>query len=185
MIIKLDIDGVLRDMLTPMVECYNKEFGTSLTKEDITDYDVQVSFPEFAKRGIDGFKFFFEEHMRETIIDAKSFYGICDAIKKFKDNGHIIKIVSYQPSVHAKIKTLEWLDRNGVDYDYIVFTNKPSKKDIPCDAIIDDRCEYLDEVDEHVIRMCIDQPYNRHKDYQIRAGSLNELAADLFETNMS
>ena len=62
MIIKLDIDGVLRDMESPMIRLYNKRFGTHMKLGDLVSYDIDKSFPLFRNAGIDGHKFFFEEH---------------------------------------------------------------------------------------------------------------------------
>lgn len=162
MIIKLDIDGVLRDMITPMVQLYNEKFNVELTPEDVIDYDINISFPLFEKNGINGFKFFFDDNADKTITNAKSLNKASEATHLLHNNGHIIHIVSYQPSPKAQIETLSWLEKNNIYYDFITFTNTRDKTIVPCDMIIDDCPIYLDAEDDSVKKICIALPYNRN-----------------------
>jgi 5'(3')-deoxyribonucleotidase len=43
-IIKIDCDGVLRNMLPLMCDLYNDYYDDNLTIEDITDFDVNKIF---------------------------------------------------------------------------------------------------------------------------------------------
>lgn len=158
--IKLDIDGVLRNMADPMVKIYNETFGTNMTSDDIFTYDVQKAFP---KLGCDAFKFFFTDHALETIINAPIYDGAKEAVDILRSHGYKVVIVSYQPNLSAKIETLNWLSRHNIEYDGISFTNKPSKSIIHCDIIIDDNVDYLTEV-ESEYKVCIDQAYNKGAD---------------------
>jgi len=160
MTIKLDIDGVLRNMEDPMVEVYNKTFNQHLTRDDVFTYDVDKAFPLI---GGNAFDFFFNKHAQETIIDAKPYEGVAAAVDTLRKYGCKVIIVSYQPSFQAKVETLKWLDRYNIHYDDIIFTNSQSKALVKCDIIIDDRLEYLNECPEEY-KICINHAYN--KDYE-------------------
>ena len=40
MIIKIDVDGVIRNINKSMVDLYNRDFFDSIKVDDITEYDV-------------------------------------------------------------------------------------------------------------------------------------------------
>lgn len=162
----VDIDAVLRDMLTPMIEIYNSDFNENLTLEDVKDYDVDVSFPQIALHSdMCAYDYFFSFHSSEIVRHAPAIENAAEALDLLRSHGHEVIIVSYQPTLNMKIQTLHWLAEHGMHYDKIVFTDTPSKKSISnhCDYIIDDRPEYLEE--STAIQVCIDYPYNRYKSY--------------------
>ena len=160
MIIKLDIDGVLRDMESPMIRLYNEKFQTHMKLGDLVSYDIDESFPLFRNTGIDGHKFFFEDHLQECYIDADVYEGAAEAVKLLRERDHIIHIVSYQPSLKAQKATLEWLNANNIKFDDITFTDIKDKTYVPCDVIIDDCPEYIDSEPESVLKICINHSYN-------------------------
>jgi len=174
MIFKIDVDGVMRDMLAVMVRLYNERFGTNLTKEDVFSYNIAKSFPLYAENGIDPYQFLFADHKDEVIGDAPIFPGAKETIDLIKSEGHKIVIVTHQPTLDAKILTLKWLDKHGIKYDDICFTNQSDKRNIKCHVIIDDCMDHLD-AETSAIKVCIDYAYNRKKDYDFRLKSLSEL----------
>ncbi len=162
--IKLDIDGVLRDIITPMVELYNAKFSNILTRplttDDVTSYNLNVSFPLVKEKlHINPFDFFFRDHDLDILKMADACPGADDAVNELRSMGYKIIITSYQPTDSAKKLTIDWLRNHDIHYDYIVFTNSESKKDIVCDFIIDDRPKYLIDSDDKY-KVCIRQPYN-------------------------
>ena len=160
MIIKLDIDGVLRDMESPMIRLYNEKFQTHMKLGDLVSYDIDESFPLFRNTGIDGHKFFFEDHLQECYIEAKAYERAAEAVKLLRKRGHVIHVVSYQPSLKAQKATLEWLNVNNIEFDDITFTDIKDKTYVPCDVIIDDCPEYIDSEPESVLKICINHSYN-------------------------
>ena len=160
MIIKLDVDGVLRDMESPMIRLYNKRFQTRMKSGDLISYNIDKSFPLFRKVGIDGYKFFFEDHLQDCYINADAYEGAAEAVQLLRKRGHIIHVVSYQPSLNAQKATLEWLNMNNIEFDNITFTNIKDKTCVSCDMIIDDCPEYIDSEPELVLKICINHSYN-------------------------
>ena len=161
MVIKLDIDGVLRDVATPMCKIYNEMFGTKMTPEDVFDYDLDISFPLFKENGMDGFWTLFEERSDLTMTSAKPYKGVAGAVRSLKKAGNKVILVSYQPSAQAQEKTREWLDRNKIEYDELVFVETGDKTVVPCDMIIDDNPMCLDAESDDVKKICISHTYNK------------------------
>lgn len=160
--IKVDVDGVLRNLTPLMVKLYNDKFGTSLTIDDVKDYDVDVSFPLFKENNINAFKYFFEENAYIMFAMAPSFKNAAKSLQKLIDNGHKVTIVTYQTTTQNKILTLEWIDGNHIPYDSISFTRK--KYNVAGDILIDDNPDWLNNENSNTRKICIASPYN--KDYE-------------------
>lgn len=143
MIFKIDIDGVLRDIITPMCELYNKKFETSFQPSDVKTYDVSIQFPLIKERlGVEAHKWFFQTNGTNVFLtNATAIEGARAAIKRLRENGHKVVIASFQPSLENKIDTLYWLNREGIEYDDICFTK--DKHIIEADYIIDDNPKFL------------------------------------------
>lgn len=166
--IKVDIDNVIRDMGDRMVAVYNSTYGETYTKEDITDYDVNVAFPkcEHAR------KFFFEEEADILYSSAVPMKDSIKGLRLAKELGHEIILVSYQPTRDSKERTLDWLQKYDIPYDALVFTNKQDKTIIEADYIIDDNPAFLDA--DPAKTVCIDWAYNRNGNYDYRVKSIYE-----------
>lgn len=184
MVIKIDIDGVIRDIITPMCELYNNLIEKNTNScvyghkypTDVKYYDVEQSF-ELVKRYacMDTKEWFFDKNAKKLFLESKPFFGVKEAIDRLHNNGHKIVIVTWQLSYENKLYTLEFLEKNGIYYDDICFTK--DKGMINGDMLIDDNPEFLDTQDENVIRVCINRPYNMdYENSHIRVNSLNDIA---------
>ena len=171
--IKVDIDNVIRDMSGQMVTVYNsvyrKQLKKEFTKNDIIDYDVNISFPLCENKAR---KFFFDNHASSIYMAAKPMKDATNGLQKLRELGHEIILVSYQPTRLSKEYTLDWLQKWNIPYDALVFTNKEDKTIIPADYIIDDNPKFLDM--DPAKKVCIDWPYNRGRDYDYRVKSIND-----------
>ena len=178
MIIKVDIDGVLRNMNDMLLHLYNQKFKTNLTVEDLTDYDVSKSFPLFEMRGkTTAIDFFFHKNAEKVFYLSEPYEGVEDAMQKLKDNGHKIVIVTWQFSNINKKLTLDWLDALSIPYDDICFTK--DKWMIQGDILIDDNPEFILNEKDMSFKYLVDQPYNQECNFEgCRVKSLKE-AVDL------
>ena len=171
--IKVDIDNVIRDMSGQMVTIYNSVYKNKLkrefTKNDIKDYDVNVSFPLCENKAR---RFFFDTKAKDVYLAAKPMKDATNGLDKLREMGHEIILVSYQPTRSSKEYTLDWLQKWNIPYDALVFTNKEDKTIIPADYIIDDNPKFLDM--DSAKTVCIDWPYNRGRSYDYRVKSINE-----------
>ena len=178
---KIDIDNVIRDMSGEMVTLYdsvyrNKLWPKTFTKNDIIDYDVNISFPFCEGKAR---KFFFDTHAKQVYMYAKPMKDAINGLNRLKEMGHEIILVSYQPSKLSKEYTLEWLQKWHIPYDALVFTNNEDKTIIPADFIIDDNPKFLDM--DPAKKVCIDWAYNRGRNYDYRVKSINEFASKMSE----
>lgn len=136
-------------------------FGVRIKPADVLDYDIDVSFPLFKENGMNGFWVLFDKYSDLTMTNAKPYRGAATAVRNLKKAGNKIVIVSYQPSVQAQEKTREWLDRNKIEYDELVFVETKDKTTVPCDMIIDDCPWYLDAESDDIKKICISHAYNK------------------------
>lgn len=178
--IKVDIDNVIRDMSGEMIALYNSVYKKKLTKEftknDIVDYDVNISFPLCENKAR---RFFFDLKAKEVYLLAKPMKDATNGLDKLRKMGHEIILVSYQPTKESKEYTLDWLQKWNIPYDALVFTNKEDKTIIPADYIIDDNPKFLDM--DSAKKVCIDWRYNRGRTYDYRVKSINEFVQKLKE----
>lgn len=159
MIIKIDIDGVLRNTFKTMCELYNNEFGTNMQVSDIRDYDVKVSFPELKKNGIDAVDYFFNKNA-EIVYSAEPCPGAVDAVNRLRAAGHKVHICSHQPLAIGRQVTLKFLSDNDIHYDGLHFTR--DKWLVSSDIIIDDCVEFLTHPNEKSLPVCISYPFNEN-----------------------
>lgn len=173
---KIDIDGVLRNLIYTLCEIYNKEFNTNVKPEEVYNYNVDESFPLVKEKlGISAVKYFFDDNGRQVFLMSPKIKNVSIALNKLHTAGHRIIIVSYQRSHENKIDTLDWLKHNSIYYDDVCFTNK--KYLIHGDYLVDDNLEFLNEQnlnDKNVKCVCIKAPYNMHNNIYDSYDSLND-----------
>jgi len=157
MIFGVDIDGVIRDMVSSAISVYNKEFGENLKPEDWKLYNPDLQFPKIKEiKGYSADKWFFEENGTALFRDSKPIGNPSDSINRLRKFGKVV-IISYQKSYQNKMDTLQWLCDNGIESDGICFVD--DKSIVRVNYLIDDNPEYLFRSNcEHAI--LISAPYN-------------------------
>jgi len=164
MVIKIDVDGVIRDLLRAMCEVFNDEFDKHVYPCDIKEYNVNEE-PDFRiikdkYPSITPHEYFFREHSRKVFLDdVYPLFGAKQAIDKLRENGHKVVIVTNQIGIKNKVYTLEFLNKNNIKYDDICFT--ADKWSINGDYLIDDNPEFLEDEREIAKKIIIDAPYNQ------------------------
>jgi 5'(3')-deoxyribonucleotidase len=179
--VKVDIDGVLRNTFSAMIDLYNNEFGESLKVTDIISYDSDVSFPLIREKlGKPGNTWFFKEHPRECFL-APAFPGVSEALSNLRLKGWEIVICTNQPTEAGRRYTLQFLEDNKIPYDELHFTK--SKHLVAGDYLIDDAPEFLTAPSQELeSRICIDYPFNQGIPSDFRVKSLVEAVKILSET---
>ena len=169
--VKVDVDGVIRNSFQVMCDLYNDEILPNvemmgegevkrMTVDDITDYDVEVSFPEVRHvTGRPAKKFFFEQHAKEVFGTAPAYEKATDAIRELHNMGARIEICSYQPTEEGRDNTIQFLKDNDIVFDAVHFTNE--KWRVKSDWIIDDCLTFLNDENETAWKICIDRPFNQ------------------------
>jgi len=180
--IKIDLDGVIRDIVTPMCHVYNRDVphGTKVRPGDIVHYDVGVMFPQIAEcEKYDGLCvrdiFFTGENARTVFLDrALIIPGSVEAIRRMMDAGHTVSIVTWQMNEDNIRYAIEFLSRHKVPYDEIMFTH--AKEMVITDFAVDDNPEFLEPEGREVGKILIDAPYNKWYDRAVRKNSLADAA---------
>ena len=164
LVVKIDIDGVIRDISTTMVALYNETFKTNMTVDRLIHYDVDDSFPRFRmlfpNQKNPAVKFFFEQHAEDVFLHSEPYYIARYAINKLQTYGYKVVLVTWQTSKKNKQYTLDFLEYNGIPYDDICFTR--DKWIVNGDWMIDDNPEFLMDERDSSRMIKIVHPYNKH-----------------------
>ncbi len=177
-IIKIDIDGVLRDMLSEMCYIYNRAYNTDIQPNDVKEYDVDKTFTKCKEiDNISAKYLFFDEYAYELCSYPKAIHKARESMDLLHKLGYYIIIVSYQKGYSNKRDTLSWLDKHDIYYNSICFTDR--KDLVHGNIIVDDNPEFLDMCDDNEEKILIDAPYNKNIDKYQRFNSLYEYACYL------
>jgi len=184
MTVKIDVDGVIRDIITAMCQIYNDKFGGKLCPDDIDDYDINTNFVEIPKRtGMTPVDYFFREHA-DLIFEyvSQPFEGVKESIDELRNNGHKVVIVTWQFNLDNIMHTLRFLDMHCIKYDDICFTK--DKWMIKGDYLIDDNPEFIMDKRDKSKKIIVDTPYNRNvsKKYK-RVNSLKDAIVYIINNN--
>ena len=132
----IDCDEVLRALLDNMVALYNEEFDDNMTRDDIKDFNVEVSFPKIKEvTGGTASDWFFQKNGFRLFACSPALPKVKEAIDKLRRYGQVI-IVTYQKTFKNKMDTLMWLNEHGIEYDGICFLK--NKTLLHTDWLIDD-----------------------------------------------
>jgi 5'(3')-deoxyribonucleotidase len=132
----IDCDEVLRALLDNMVALYNEEFDDNINKDDIKDFNVDVSFPKIKEvTGGTASDWFFQKNGFRLFACSPALPRVKEAIDKLRRYGQVI-IVTYQKTFKNKMDTLMWLNEHGIEYDGICFLK--NKTLLHTDWLIDD-----------------------------------------------
>lgn len=181
MIIKIDVDGVIRNINRKMCEMYNSTFGENLTVDDIFDYDVEKVFSKIKEKiGMSAVDYFFNWYAKDIFLYSKPYDGVIEAIKKLRQMGHKVVIVTWQFNLQNKYYTLMFFEKNKIPYDDICFTR--DKWMIQGDWLIDDNPEFITDERDKSRKIMIKMPYNRDCNFFCtRANDLGEAVDIILE----
>ena len=120
----VDIDGVLADYPRSFVEYVNHELGTQYTVDSVVSYDVYTSLGLSVEIGM-----YLKDRYRET--GQKRFIPVLPGAREFlqrlQAEGYTIVLITARPyEQYSRIyaDTLEWLARNDLEYDFLIFHEK-------------------------------------------------------------
>ena len=171
--ILVDMDDVLLDLIPHWVSIINKTFGTSVTEDDITDWNIENCFPTLTKEQV--FSIVMLSDTWETIPPTKDGQWF---IQKLLDDGYKVKIVtaSYYQTITPKIHRFLQLYPMLTWEDITITSDKQS---IIGDVIIDDAIHNLIGGTTE-LKILIDKPHNQNAtlltdDVMHRAYSLNDV----------
>jgi 5'(3')-deoxyribonucleotidase len=137
MIIKLDVDGVLRNFVDSFHRTYLKVYPEHADSiKLITEWSFEKAYPIGAKVK----EFMYDEYLWEIFFGADAYDGAKKFFDDLKQIGKV-HIVTHQP-VGKEIPTLRWLKKFDFRYDAISFVL--DKTQIAGDVLIDDAIHNLE-----------------------------------------
>ena len=107
--IKLDVDGVLRDCISPLLKLYNTKYNQNVKHEDISEWNINKFIPLNPH-----YKDYFNNHAEEIFRNSPIYnpdipFQIHNLHNKFN-----IHIVTSQYKGLEK-HTAHWLNENGIE----------------------------------------------------------------------
>ena len=123
-VVAVDIDGVLADYPRSFLEFINQELGTAYTIDQVTSYDIYSCLGIPPEVGL-SIKNKYRETGQKRFIPVLP--GAREFLQRLKAAGYTIVLITARPyEQYSRIyaDTLEWLARNDLPYDYLVFHEK-------------------------------------------------------------
>lgn len=156
-----DIDGVLRDLVTKLIEVYKRELPNEISvnhADEIKQFDLKYYFS--IKEDI--YNFLMKTHSLEIYCNAKRYEQAKEFLRELNKNNKII-LVSNQENDLCVSATNKWLKYNQLD-EYTVIYEK-NKGKIKGDILLDDYTKNLKNFAEtRRIAVCFDRSWNKDWD---------------------
>lgn len=152
--ILIDMDDVLTECVSIWINYLNEKTGKSLTHDDITDWNLRVSYPELT-----------ETEITEPLLNSEFWSKVSplkDAVKcvkKFLKDGHEVVVVSasYPLSYSYKLVVLDKFFP-FIPHDNVVIAH--NKSFVDGDVLIDDNPKNLENRSGYGI--LFSAPHNRN-----------------------
>lgn len=153
MTILFDADDVAENLCDCWIAMLNERYGTSVTLEDVRDWDITLAFPTLTKEQIYGVTHEDELWRRITPIP-----GSVEVLQKLHDEGHQLYMVTASDYRVCKAKVERLLELFPfLDWEHIIIT---SNKQMVCgDILIDDNPRNL--IRGNYFKILFDRPHNR------------------------
>ncbi len=138
--ILIDMDGIIVDLMTPWLEVYNREWGDSLQRWQVTDWALhRFVKPECGLKVYDFIKRLgFYDHLPAHL-------GAIEAVTKLHESGHDIKFATASPCADAARGKIVWIER---EFEHLGFGIRDvisiyDKVWLEADVLIDDKTETI------------------------------------------
>lgn len=181
-IVAVDIDGVLADYPLSFVRFINKEMGTRYDVKDVCTYDIYSDLGISKQTGLvlkDKYRQFGMKRYIPVIEGAKEF------LESLKGAGYTVVLLTsrpYKEYYRIYADTMEWLKRNGLPYDYLIFNEK--KEEYLLELVdnqniaffVDDVEAYSNKVSDLGIKAyLVTRPYNKGRETSANVTRINNL----------
>nr|WP_290461200.1 hypothetical protein [Acutalibacter muris] len=151
--ILFDADDVAETLLESWVSTLNSRYGTSVSVDDVTDWDVSLAFPTLTKKQIYGV---LQED--EVWANLTPMPGAQKYLQKLHDEGHELYMVTATDYRTCCVKIERILELFPfLDANHIIIAH--NKQMVRGDVLIDDGPHNL--VNGQYFRILFDAPHNR------------------------
>lgn len=125
----VDFDGVMCDMLTPLIELFNKQFDCSFTIKNIGSWTLPENMkPIFL-------------HTPDFFANLKPFDGAIEGVKTLAEDFEVYFVTDALSKPNIAKDKLRWREKHGLEDIPIIITG--NKGMIKGDIIIDDAPHHL------------------------------------------
>lgn len=171
--IGIDIDGVLTNVEQFSMDYFSKYCVENNIKYQIGDSNYYIAKTFGVPLSVENK--FWEEYLEFYAIHEKARPFAAEVIKKLKEEGHEIYIITArwlsnrEDSVGENMRNLvkKWLKENEIEYDQLVFSKAAKEKkcqeilDYQIDVMIEDSPRNIKDLSKIVPVICYDTNYNK------------------------
>ncbi len=153
--IGIDIDEVIRDFVGKLIEVYKREHPNHWIKP-IKTWDLKPYF----ELGKDVSDFYLNKHAKEIYTTAPLNKGADEFLRRLRKD-YSVCLVTSQPNEQIEKYTIEWLNKNKVPYDELIFSK--DKGTFIGNYLLDDGIHNLERCLEtgNCIPVVFDTPWNQ------------------------
>jgi uncharacterized HAD superfamily protein len=154
-ILAVDVDSTIADITAPLLDLIKKEFGKDITREDMTEHDMENVLHEPKDKLHKLLEFVWAEPDKIPLVDP-DIPGVLAALQ----SKYEIHILTATLGDEATVK--KWLADHNIPYDKYVHVNLPTdKQNYNADVFIDDDYEVVAAVSAKGKRaLLVKQPWN-------------------------
>jgi hypothetical protein len=181
--IGIDLDGVLRDFVSGVVQAIAIHNPSLIHKVELPmlGYSFTQWLPFWTEKESDDYVFrsgdITEYIYTQAPPIATSIVDFNKIRKYLHDNGHELCLVSYQPTEEVMEYSKYWIDKHNLRFDDVYWSSgHDTKKDFDIDWMIDDNNQVLYSVEDSgkkAIRFVT--AYNMHENYRHMKYEINRL----------
>ncbi len=158
--IGIDVDGVLRDLATPLIQVFEREHPRLAGRHvPVEQWPAWSGFEQYFPPGVD-LAALTAAHLEEIWVGAPAYPDVA-AFVAGVPREWVIHIVTTQLSDVTAGYTREWLDRHGIRVPDDRFHVTARKGEVPIDLLLDDVAGNLEAARENgIVPVCRDRPWN-------------------------
>lgn len=168
--IGVDIDGVLTAEHEFIIET-----GTKFFYENNIPYVVHNDIydsPEIFGVSKNNYDLFWKKYFFEYAVNVSPRGYAAEVLEKLKQEGNEIIIITARPfttyeneyTEQMKILAIDWLSKNKIPYDKIIFSDKKAQdcQKLGIDIMIEDKPDNILSVSEVIPVICYENPFNKN-----------------------
>jgi 5'(3')-deoxyribonucleotidase len=153
--IAVDVDGVLADQVSPVLERINSRYSLKLTKRDITEWDLKI---EDTNIKIEIERALLE---RDYVLSLPVIQGAKDGMEYLYQN-YYVTVATARPK-KTEAATIEWVSLHFRYHDFCNTIEK-GKGCVQSDFLIDDYIPNIEEFSKNRgVGLLFSQPWNRER----------------------
>ena len=169
--VAIDVDSVLADVMLVWSDEYTKKNGKTVTKKDITAWDIPTILPISPEEVYRYFSHVWKNRWREIPPTEPN---IGEVTKRIHRKGYRISILTKRERPTAAY-VARWLDFNNVYADELLFIyDAVPKSNYPFDVLIDDAPKNIIDVVPPKSAILFNQPWNADFKWPVRVNALSE-----------